>query len=426
MTRRSNFTRRLNRFAQEEDGAVGILVALILPVMFGIVALVEASRVYGVENRLQITADAAAMAGVRLIPGGIALVEEEAADFAHRNMPVEGQYGDVLESVEMGHWNGAVFVSAGTPSNAVRVTTLAEMPLFFADVLNSLGVGVPTSFVPSAKATALLRLNKCYLNGFVAGGIVQMNSSNSFKSGYCVYGRGGVTMNNSNTFEPGTGVGMLNLANLSEGGNNPGLQEALLQKDLSAPAAGEANHLIDELIAGTGPIPAYITSVQTVSAMPSTLVPGTMYIYTGTSTVELSGSVANIAIVSNYTITIRSNSILRNVVLASRQSVNIRANVKIGDADFCTTGAGASLLISGGAVSDKDVAVGSNSNIDLHGVQVVSDGSIEMNSNLRITAASMQATADIKFNSQFDVAGCPDETSPNVTGSGTLVSQLVD
>lgn len=424
MTLRANGLRLLH-MARCEGGAIAPIVGVMLPMMFGMLGLVEAGKVYGVKNQLQVTADAAAMASVRQIPSGQASVEAVAADFAHRNMPGDGQYGDVLDSVEMGRWDGAAFVAAGTP-NAVRVTTLAEMPLFFAAALGSLGVEAPATFTPSAQATALLRPDKCYDNGFAAGGIVQMNSSNNFKSGYCVYGRSGVIMNNSNTFEPGTGVGMLNLTNLSEGGNNPGLQEALLQKDVAAPAAGEANYLIDQLRAGTGPIPDYITSTQTVSTMPSTLVPGTMYIYTGTSTVELSGSVANIAIVSDYQITIRSNSILRNVVLASRQSVNIRANVKIGDADFCTTGAGASLLISGGSVSDKDVAVGTNSNIHLHGVQVVSGGRIEMNSNLTITAASMQATTDIKFNSQFDVAGCPDGTSPNVTGGETMVAQLVD
>ncbi|HUE46473.1 MAG TPA: TadG family pilus assembly protein [Aestuariivirgaceae bacterium] len=417
---------RLIHMARCEGGAIAPIVGVMLPVMFGMLGLVEAGKVYGVKNQLQVTADAAAMASVRQIPSGQASVEAEAADFANRNMPSDGQYGDVLESVEMGLWDGTTFVPAATPSNAVRVTTLAEMPLFFAAALGSLGVGAPASFTPSAQATALLRPDKCYDNGFLAGGIVQMNSSNNFKAGYCVYGRSGVTMNNSNGFEVGTEVGMANLANLSEGGNNPGLQEALRQKDISAPAAGEANLLIDQLEVGTGPIPDYITSIQTVSTMPSTLVPGTMYIYTGTSTVELSGSVADIAVVSDYTITIRSNSILRNVVLGSRQSVNIRANVTIGDVDYCTTGAGASLLISGGAVSDKDVAVGTNSNIHLHGVQVVSGGRIEMNSNLTITAASMQATTDIKFNSQFDVVGCPDGTSPNVTGGGTMVVQLVD
>lgn len=417
---------RLLHITRCERGAIAPIVGVMLPVMFGMLGLVEAGKVYGVKNQLQTTADAAAMASVRHVPSGP--VTATANEYAELNMPAAGQYGDVLpdSNVEIGHWDGNTFLFGGTPSNAVRVTTLAEMPLFFAAALGSLGVGVPSSFKPAAQATALLRLDKCYQNGFVAGGIVQMNSSNNFTSGYCVYGRGGVTMNNSNTFEAGTEVGMASLANLSEGGNNPGLQEALRQKDVAAPAAGEADHLVDQLKAGTGPIPDYITSIQTVTEMPSTLVPGTMYIYTGTSTVELSGSIENIAVVSDYMITVRSNSILRSVVLASGQSVNIRANVKIGDADFCTTGAGASLLISGGAVSDKDVAVGTNSNIHLHGVQVISGGSVEMNSNLTITAASMQATTDIKFNSQFDVAGCPDETSPNVTGGETMVSQLVD
>lgn len=436
MTRLTNISRHLRRLGREEDGAMAVIVALLLPLTVGMVAMVEASGGYLLKNKLQTTADAAAMAAVHHVPVA-ADVTSTALDYAHRNMPADGLFGDVLmpQDAEMGHWNpdSRVFTPDGQPGggppNAVRVVTRGELTLFFGAALRALNASfgdMPVSLQPVAQAIALIRLDKCYLNGFVAGGVVQMNSSNSFKSGFCVYGRGGVSMNSSNTFEPGTGVGMLNLGTLSAGSNNPGLQEALVQKDLSAPAAGEADQLIDDLLAGTGPIPDYITSTETVSTMPATLVPGTMYIYTGTAAVELSGTVGNIAIISDYSIVIKSNSNLRNVMLASRQAVDIRANVTIGDADYCTTKAGSSLIISGGAVSDKDVPIGTNSNIHLHGVQVVSDGRVEMNSNLTITAASMQATGDIKFNSQFDVAGCADETSPNVTGEGTLVSKLVD
>jgi Flp pilus assembly protein TadG len=436
MYRLTNIFRPLHRLAGEEDGAMAVIVALLIPLMVGMVAMVEASGAYLLKNRLQTTADAAAMAAVHQVPVA-ADVTSTALDFAHRNMPADGHYGDVLlaEDAEMGHWNSGsrVFTPEGEPgggpANAVRVVTRGELTLFFGAALRALNPSfgdMPASLQPVARAIALIRLDKCYLNGFVAGGVVQMNSSNTFKSGFCVYGRGGVSMNSSNTFEPGTGVGMLSLSDLDAGTNNPGLQEALLQKDLAAPAAGEANQLIDDLLAGTGPIPSYITRTESVSTLPASPVPGTMYIHTGTSSVELSGTVQNIGVVSQQAIIIRSNSNLRSVVLASRQSVNIRANVKIGDADYCTTKAGGSLIVSGGAVSDKDVPVGTNSNIHLHGVQVVSGGRIEMNSNLTITAASMQATADIKFNSQFDVAGCADETSPNATGTGTLVSKLVD
>ena len=436
MSRLTNISHLLHRLARDEDGAMAVIVALLIPLMVGMVAMVEASGAYLLKNKLQTTADAAAMAAVRHVPVA-ADVTSTALDYAHRNMPADGHFGDVLlpEDADMGHWNPQTRVftpdgeAGGAAPNAVRVITRGELTLFFGAALRALNASfgdMPVSLQPAAQAIALIRLDKCYLNGFVAGGIVQMNSSNTFKSGFCVYGRGGVTMNSSNIFEPGTGVGMLNLSDLDAGGNNPGLQDALVQKDLAAPAAGEANQLIDDLLAGTGPIPSYITRTETVSTMPATRVPGTMYIHTGTNAVELSGTVGNIGVISQQAITIRSNSNLRNVVLASRQSVNIRANVKIGDSDFCTSKAGGSLIVSGGAVSDKDVPIGTNSNIHLHGVQVVSGGRVEMNSNLTITAASMQATGDIKFNSQFDVAGCADETSPNATGAGTLVSKLVD
>lgn len=430
MNLQADVSRHLRRFASREDGAVAIVVALMLPLMLGMVALVEVSKAYGLKNQLQSTADAAAMASVREVPT-LASVRSTALDFAHRNMPADGQYGDVLTAadVEMGNWDGDVFVSGAAPSNAVRVTTQGEMPLLFTSALRNLHAAfsdAPVALQPEARAIALTRLDKCYSNGFVAGGIIDMNSSNTFASNFCVYGRGGVTMNSSNQFEPGAGVGMMDLADLTAGGNNPGLQDALFEKDVAAPAAGHAMGLIDQLIAGGGPRPAYITQTVTVAILPTTLVAGTMYIHIGLLPVAVSGTRANIAIISNQTITIKSNSNLRNVLLASRNAVNINSNVRFGDADYCTTGQGASLIISGGTVDDKDVPVGTNSNIFLYGVQVLSDGRVEMNSNLTIAGASIQATENIVFNSSFDVAGCPNETSPNVVGEGTMVSQLVD
>ena len=439
MTHKTGFARLLQRFARRDDGSVAIVVALMLPVILGMAALVEASRVYTVKNQLQITADAAAMASVKQVPSGP--VTATAKHYAELNMPAAEQYGGTAvlidSDVETGTWdadrvNPGPFDPAGTPADAVRVTTRAEMPLFFAAAFNSFGFDTPESFRPAAEATALLRPDKCYQNGFVAGGTIAMNSSNTFKSGFCVYGHDGVSMNSSNVYEAGTGVGMSDLAAnwtaLAEGFHqNEGLEEALFEKDIAAPALGEAGLLIDSLIDGSGPIPDYITQIPPPSAtLPDDLVAGTMYIYTGTADITL-GNENDIAIISNHSIKIQAGSLLTSVLLASRESVDISSNVEIGNVDFCATGDGASLIISGGAVSDKkDVPVGTESNIKLHGVQVVSDGSVEMNSNLDITGASMQSTGNITFNSRFDVAGCPDETSPNVTGGETLVSQLVD
>ena len=424
MKLRTNLSRLLRRFIRREDAAVAPIVAVMLPVMFGMLGLVEAGRVYNVKNQLQATADAAAMASVHDVPV-LADVRVTANEFAQLNMP-QPKYGDVLidSNVVTGNWDGVGFTQGVAPTNAVRVTTSDVMPLFFAAALNSLGVGVPASFTPSAQATALLRPDKCYSNGFVAGGIIKMNSSNTFAAKFCVYGLGGVTMNNSNIFEAGTGVGMANLANLSEGGNNPGLDDAKYQNDVAPPALGEAQHLIDELLAGSGPMGMPVTIA---SWPPAVIVPGTLYHVTGAVDIQLGGGLLqDVGIVSDISITVKSNSNLRSVTLASPGPVNINSNVVFGDADFCATGDGKSLIISGGHVTGKEAPLGTNSNITLYGVQMVSEGPIVMNSNLTIIGASVQSTADITFNSQFAVSGCLDETSPNVTGGGTMVSQLVD
>ena len=432
MIRQSSFARLLQRFARRDDGAVAIIVALVLPVTLAMAALVEASRVYIAKNQLQITADAAAMASVKQVPSAAA-VKSTAIDFAHRNMPADGQYGDVLveQDAVMGHWNVGtrVFTAGGSPANAVRVVTRGEMPLLFANALRSVHTafgGTPMSYSPTAQAIALIRLDKCYRNGFVAGGVVEMNSSNSFNSGFCVYGRQGVSVNSANTFAPGTEVGMVDLATLNATlDHNPGLEEALVEKTISAPLAGEATQLIDDLLAGAGPMPAYITSTVTVSEMPANPQAGTLYHVTGPVDIKLSGGLLqSIGIISDQSIRIRSNSNLRNVLLGSRGSVDIDSNVNIGDEDFCQTGDGRSLIISAGGVTGQQVETGSN--IALHGVQMVVNGDIVMNSNLTITAASMQSTGDISLNSSFEVAGCPAGTSANVTGNGTKVAQLVD
>ena len=431
MTLKTNLSRLLHGFARGEDGAAAVVAGLLLPVIVGSLALVEAGKVYGVKNQLQATADAAAMASVHKVPS-LGDVQLRALDFAHRNMPADGQYGDVLtnEGVEVGNWDTARaedlrFDPGATPANAVRVTTRGVMPLFFASALRAVNVDVPESFTPAARAIALLRQDQCYSNGFVAGGRVDMNSSNNFGGNFCVYGLQGVTMNSSNEFAPGTEVGMANLADLIAGDNNPGLPEALAEKVVAPPAANAAQLMIDDLLAGNGPMgmPVLIPSWPPIGG----ITPGTLYRVAAAVEIKLSGGMLqDVGIISDVAINVKSNSNLSGVTLASPGAVSIDSNVVFGDANFCTTGVGQSIILSGGSVTGNEPPLGTNSNIDLYGVQMISDGTIVMNSNLRILGASIQSSGDIVFNSQFDVAGCPEGTTPSPIHGETLVSQLVD
>ena len=71
-----------------------------LPVMFGMLGLVEAGKVYGVKNQLQATADAAAMASVRQVLGDAALVRQKAVEYAELPAivdPAAEDHGEVYE-----------------------------------------------------------------------------------------------------------------------------------------------------------------------------------------------------------------------------------------------------------------------------------------------------------------------------------------
>lgn len=112
------------RFAQDRSGTVLVYVGLSLPVMLALTALaVDFSHVYLERNRLQIAADAAALAGAAVLPDADDVVTE-AREFALANIPDVGATTVLDETdVTIGNWDGDAFTAAGLPANAVRAVT---------------------------------------------------------------------------------------------------------------------------------------------------------------------------------------------------------------------------------------------------------------------------------------------------------------
>ena len=71
----------------------------------------------------------------------------------------------------------------------------------------------------------------CFTEGFVAEGVVDVQSNNNFSNGFCIHSNEYVSMNQNNYFEPGTVVSMPNIDDLdiprSGFEKNDGLQTAL-------------------------------------------------------------------------------------------------------------------------------------------------------------------------------------------------------
>ena len=100
------------------------VVVLTLGVVLGIGALaVDGANLYLQRDRLQATADAAALAAAAVLPDATA-AKNMALDYATKNMPAE-RYGNVLAiaDIVVGNWNGQTrtFAPAGNPHVAEDV-----------------------------------------------------------------------------------------------------------------------------------------------------------------------------------------------------------------------------------------------------------------------------------------------------------------
>src|SRR3546814_1926482 len=114
---------------RDRSGAFAPISALVLTVIIGFGALtIDMGYNYVMRNRLQVTADAAALAGasqLEFLPDQSTIVPE-ARNYADRNMSIAA-YGEVLaaQDVVVGNWepDTRTFTAGLDPLNAVMTTT---------------------------------------------------------------------------------------------------------------------------------------------------------------------------------------------------------------------------------------------------------------------------------------------------------------
>ncbi len=89
----------LKRFSNEDDGATATIIALTLPVLLGFAAVaIDMSYANSTRTELQVTASAAALAGVQQIKldkDGTLLNDDwrkGAVEYAYRNMAATGTF----------------------------------------------------------------------------------------------------------------------------------------------------------------------------------------------------------------------------------------------------------------------------------------------------------------------------------------------
>ncbi|MBT4966441.1 MAG: hypothetical protein HOH26_03205 [Alphaproteobacteria bacterium] len=202
--------RKFSNFRRDQRGAVFIIVAVAMPVIFGAAAAsIDMGHILYIQSELRAAADAAALAATDELDDEDA-AKALAVQYAELNMPIT-QNGNVVDpdDVILGNWDTdtSTFTAAATPTNAVQVTARRSsangnaIGLYFAKLIGFDSKDVSVLAVASVSTS---ETTFCILSLSDSGTGVTMNGSMSLTMPNCGMavssGSGGAfTVNGSGT-----------------------------------------------------------------------------------------------------------------------------------------------------------------------------------------------------------------------------------
>jgi Flp pilus assembly protein TadG len=411
----------LRRFRAEDRGgmtAFGVLMTIVMVGVGGIA--LEVANLYQSRTQLQVAADLVAHAALYNRDTKTAAAAKSAAiATVYAGMPAS-HYGEVLttEDIVFGTYDAATDTFTPDPGSrtAVLVTTARLLesrnpvstyfwPLFGIDEFDVVADSVFTTFQPM-----------CFREGFVAQGIVDIQSNNSYTNGFCIHSNTHVSLNQNNYFEPGTVVSMPDIADvdLPSSGfeRNIGLQQALRSGAYRIRILNQLPSIIENLdVYNNAWMPDYITSasVRTVGGRrftASNFTAGSMHVLNctgGSATIEANTILERVVIVTPCAVNFGNNVQLRDVIIATTatgaRSFNAPQGLHVGRDDNCAPGGGAQLLTLGGMNFAAD--------LHLYGGQLIALGNIEFAANADgIQGASLISGTEISGTSNMNMGFC--------------------
>jgi Flp pilus assembly protein TadG len=414
-------------FLRDESGAgtgFGLFITFTAFVMGGLA--LDVSNAISARTQLQVAADAAAHAALYTRDKHSEAEAREAA-LAVGDMNMRSAiYGQILadQNIEFGTWNQATHSFTPQPGarSAVRVVTQRRVDngngvrTFLLRLVghDAWSIATPSVFITYQPA--------CLREGFVAEGRIDIQSNNTFRSGFCLHSNSHVSLNQNNQFEPGTIVSMPDLAALDMPASgyekNEGLELALRAGTMDIRILRELDTIIAGLKGGDRDyLPDYITSTipieithtknQALDLAAADLLPGRVYSITCTSNngnIKLPGGtdLSDMVIVTNCPLQLGQNANLRNMVLATTNtdatSISGAADAIFGDEANCGSG-GAKILTKGG--------MRFASRLTMHGSQLIAAGSVQFAAQgAGIKGASVIAGDMIDGTSNMDMGLC--------------------
>ncbi|PUB17212.1 TadE/TadG family type IV pilus assembly protein [Yoonia sediminilitoris] len=426
----------LSRFHRDESGSVSAF-GLVMFVGFAAVGAIglDVSSVYAARTHLQIAADQAAHAALYNRSNMDPVSSKQLAiDLVNKTLPTE-KYGKALriENIKFGSYDSASgsFTVDDDSTTAVRVRTsfLSENQNPVATYLFKL-VGY-SSFDVSTDAIYTTYRPGCLREGFIAQGMVDIQSNNSFTQGFCIHSNTLVSLNSNNTFEAGTIVSMpdLDALDLPKSGfeTNEGLEAALRAATMNIRILSRIDNMIyryenpeaTDYPADTEELPDYITNPTVISSRVRTITTAEIYALesdTGrgrvhkidcqagnTLTIDATEPLREVVVISPCEIKFTAGSVLEDSRVISKStsadSINAPAGLRVGRNDNCGDGGGAQLITVGGMRFPAD--------LQIYGSQLMAKGDIYFAANADgVQGASLIAGGEISGTSNMNMGLC--------------------
>ncbi|MFC2968371.1 pilus assembly protein TadG-related protein [Acidimangrovimonas pyrenivorans] len=258
----------------------------------------------------------------------------------------------------------------------------------------------------------------CLMEGFVAEGVVDVQSNNTYQNGFCIHSNTYVSINSNNTFEPGTVVSMpdLSLLDLPNSGfkTNDGLQDALRQGSWNIRILSRIQGIIDGLKSFDPHYSRdYISSNSIVTltgkkVTQADLVPGHIHVATcgsggGHLTIDNNVDMGDVVLLTDCKIQFNQGVVVHDAVIAttstSAKSMVASSGLQVGLNDNCAPGGGAQLLTLGSMDFPSDLKI--------YGSQLLAQYDVSFSANANgIQGAAIVAGGEISGTSNMDMGFC--------------------
>lgn len=431
---------------------VGGLIFTVMILAVGGLA-VDVSNAINQRAQLQVTADATAHDALYMRNSTLTFTADDAKAAAlalgDYNMP-RSVYGPVLmaSDIEFGVWNRATrhFTPDANSRSAVRVKTHRDTAGGNEVATHLLKLVGFESWDVRTDSVFETYVPDCLREGFVAEHMVDIQSNNEYRNGFCIHSNDIVSINSNNYFEEGTIVSMPDQSRLdipaSGFRSNQGLQQALrygaiqirlinaLREVPSLPYATATAAMWNyiQLATRDGQL-SYITGtprqITIVNGRPANAAAGADQVQAGRDLLDRNGVLAlrsnavnyaycassstqlqirqlltNVVIITNCQVSFGSGGALESGMIAtvniSASSFSGSSDTRVGRADSCAAGGGAQLISLGGMrfasgiginggqlIALKEIAFAANGD-GLHGTSIISGDTVSGTSNMRM------------------------------------------